>query len=416
MARVGALLERTAVRDWRAVTALFFTSTLLESLALGHLNAFTPLFLRDELRLPPEQVAPWTGVLVAVTFGVAFPLAPFWGALAERYSRKLIIVRSQYLEAVAYLLCALAPSLEWFLAARLLLGLTFGNIAIVISAQALLAPERRIASSISITQTAAPVAVSLGPLLGALFIPWIGLRGVFLLDALLCLTAALLVTFLMPEPPSHHRGKPVLDSMRRVMRIVWARPPLRWNFAGWYLTRGSASVVETYLPVRVTELVPLEPAPAIGLVLGGYGLLTTLFTAVTGRVVDRVGATRMFWPGMLLATGVVLTVALSPWLWLLAVAAWLFSIPIALTSTVLYAHLAQVLARDERAGVMSLTPLPRNVASFSLPLLAAGAATISSGAALLVATAGYGFALWVGWRLRGATSQSDQGPAPTSSK
>ena len=57
------IFERFAVRDWRAIAALFTVSTFLESLAIGHLTAFTPLFLSDDLHLPESEVATWTGLL-----------------------------------------------------------------------------------------------------------------------------------------------------------------------------------------------------------------------------------------------------------------------------------------------------------------------------------------------------------------
>ncbi len=391
------------VHDWRAVTGVFLMTTLLESLAMGHLTAFTPLFLRQELHLAEDQIGPWTGLLTAASFGVAFPLAPLWGSLAERYSRKLVIVRSQYVEAFAFAMCSFAPDLGWLLAARLILGLTFGNIAIVIACQTLLTPERRMASAISVVQAANPIAASIGPPLGALALPWLGLRGLFMFDAGAALCAALLTTFLMPEPPRSGRRKPIIASMRGSVGQVWRRPTLRWNFAAWYLTRGATSVVDSYLPVRIGEMVHPDPAPAIGLVLGGYGALTAIATWATGRVVDRVGAARLFWPGMVGAAASVLITAVSPWLWLLAVATWLRSVPVALTGTVLYAHLAQVLQREERAPVMSLTPVPRNMAAFSVPLLAAPLSVMGAGGALLVGAVAYGLAALVGRRLLAET-------------
>jgi MFS transporter, DHA1 family, multidrug resistance protein len=394
--RAGATLERLALRDWRAVTALFATSTLLESLAIGHLTAFTPLFLRDDLRLPESDIAPWTGLLTAATFAIAFPLAPFWGALAERHSRKLIIVRSQYIEAIGYTMCAAAPDLAWFFVARLVLGLTFGNIAIVIATQSLLTPDRRMASAIAVVQAANPIAVSIGPPLGALLLPGIGVRGLLLLDGLACLVAAILITLFMPEPPGRNRRLTVLANMRGSMEMVWRRPILRWNYLSWYLTRGAMGIIDTYLPVRIAELAPRDPAPAIGLVLGIYGVLTTFATWLTGRFVDRIGPARMFWPAMAMACVTAAITAVSPVLWLLAVATWLRSIPVALTGTVLYAHLAQVVSREERAPVMSLTPVPRNLAQFSLPLLAAAAANLNTGAALLVGAVVYATATVVG--------------------
>ena len=222
----AGIFERFAVRDWRAITALFATSTFLESLALGHLMAFTPLFLSDDLHLPESEVATWTGLLSAATFAVAFPLAPLWGALAERYSRKLIIVRSQYLEALAYVMCALSPDLTWFFVARLLLGLTFGNFAITTASQSL-TPEARWPRP-SRSSGSGAIAVTIGPL-GAL-LPIIG-TGLFLVDGFACLVAAVLVTFCdRPARPTHR----VLASMRGSDRHVRAATVLRWNFVNWY--------------------------------------------------------------------------------------------------------------------------------------------------------------------------------------
>jgi DHA1 family multidrug resistance protein-like MFS transporter len=276
------LFERLAIRDWRAVTALFMTSTLLESLAMGHLSAFTPLFLGDALHVPRHEIGPWTGLLTAATFAVGFPLAPLWGSLAERYTHKLLIVRSQYIQAVAYIVCGLAPDLGWFLVARLLLGLALGNIALVIATQSLLTPDRRIGSAIAVVQAANPIAVSFGPPLGALALPWLGLRGLFIADALGCLLAGVLITLMMPEPAPRNFQRSVAANVRKSVGIVWRRPVLRWNFAIWYLTRGATNVVDSYLPVRIGELTA-DPAPAIGTVMGVYGALTTLGTWWAGR-------------------------------------------------------------------------------------------------------------------------------------
>lgn len=396
---IGRLLQRTVLSDWRAITGVFFTAYLLESLALGHLDAFTPLFLRDELGLPVEEVRVWTGLTTAAMFSVAFPLAPLWGSLAERYSRKAVIVRSQYIEALGYLMVAFSPNLAWFFVARLVLGFTFGNIAVLTATQTLLTPERKMASAISTVQAASPIALSLGPLFGGFLLPVIGLRNLFLIDAAGCLVAALLVTFLSPEPRRTGARKSVAANLKGAVGTVWQRPELRWNFACWYLTRGAVQVIGSYLPVRITELVPNDPGRAIGFVLGGFGVLTSISTWAAGRIADRYGAARVYWPSMIVAAVASVGAALAPALWMLAAFAWARALPVAMTNTVLYAHLAQVLRRDERVPVMTLTPVPRNFAAFSLPLFAAAAANASVSAALLVAAAAYGLAALAGWRL-----------------
>lgn len=378
---MGALFERTAVRDWRILAALFFSSTFLEFVGQLQLAAFRPLFLQNELHMAPTSVGAWSGFLASATALVAFPIAPFWGSVAERYSRKLVIVRAQYIEAIGYSLCGLAPNLGVFLVAHLLLGLTFGNIAVVVATQTLLTPERRVGTGISIIQTAQPVAATLGPPLGAVLIPHLGLRQLLVMDGIGCLIAGLLVTIFMPEPPGRNTSTPVLANVRQTLRLVWQRPPVRWNFIAWFLSRGAWGLVDTYLPVRITQIAP-NPAATIGVILGIGGAVTTLVTLVSGRLVDRFGAARLYWPAMLVGAGVVTGMAMAPWVWVIALCAWLRSIPLAFSSAGLYTHLAQVMPRAERPLVISLTPLPRNISQFSLPLLGGMLALVSTPAAL----------------------------------
>jgi DHA1 family multidrug resistance protein-like MFS transporter len=396
---IAGLLERTAIRDWRAVTALFFCSSMLEAFAMGHVNAFMPLLLGDELGLGPDEVRTWTGILTAITFAVAFPLAPFWGALAERYTRKLIIVRSMFVEALAYAMIAFAQDLTWLVIARLLLGLAFGNIAIIIATQSLLVPERRMASAISVVQATNPIAVSVGPPIGALLLPSMGLRNLLLMDAALILAAGVAVTLLMPEPPGRDTRRGVMAGMLGAAGVVWRQESMRWNFAAWFLTRGAMTVVDSYLPVRITELARPDPAPAIGWIMGVFGALTSVATAFTGRLIDRVGGARVIWPSALAACISVAGMAFAQELWLLAAFAWLRALPVGVSGTALYAQMALVLPRRHRATVMSFTPTPRNVAAFVLPVVAAGAAVFGTSAALLVAAAAYGAGVWVGKRL-----------------
>ena len=86
----------------------------MQSAADGHLNAFMPLLLL-ELGLSPAEIAVWTGLLVGIMMTTAMPLSPFWGVLAERYSRRPIIIRSYILLAVALLIAAWAPDVRWLI-------------------------------------------------------------------------------------------------------------------------------------------------------------------------------------------------------------------------------------------------------------------------------------------------------------
>ncbi len=386
------------MRDWRSVNLLFLVATTLESLAMGHLIAFTPLYL-VELGHPPHEVTFWTGLLYAAMMGIAFPLAPFWGALAVRYSRRIVIVRSQYLAAAAFAITAFAPNVWWLLVARLVLGFTFGNVAVVIATQTLLTPPRHIGSAIATIQTAVPVAASFGPPLGAALIGIIGLSNLFLLDALAALIAAVLITSLMPEPEGRDRKISVLAKTRETSRLIWQEPAVRWNFASWFLGHGGRSIVDAYLPVRITQIAA-DPAGAIGWIMGLYGVLTAVSTWITGRMVDERGGVRWLVPSMLLAAVSTAGVVLAPTVWLVGVSAILRSFPSAAYNTFLYGHLARTLPPAQMATVMAATPVPRNVSGFVMPLLASLLAPLGVGAALGLGAASYGGVAITSWLLQ----------------
>jgi MFS transporter, DHA1 family, multidrug resistance protein len=376
------------VSNWRAVNALFLATTILESLAFGHLNAFTPLYLERELGLGPAEVSAWTGLLYAAMMAVAFPLAPFWGAVAERFSRRAVIARSQYFEALGYVMLAFAPDIWWVLAARLVLGLTFGNIAVIIATQTLITPRRHVGTAIATIQIAAPIAASIGPPIGAGLIGLVGIRTLLLIDAAIALAAALMTTFLMPEPAGKKPTASVLARTRETAALVWRRPAVRWNFAAWFLSQGGRGTVDAYLPLRIAELAD-DPAPVIGWVLGVYGVLTAVATWIVAKLVDERGGIRWIAPAMAVAALATLAMVLVPSIPVVALSHWARAFAFAAASTLLYAHLARILAPSEGTIVMALTPTPRNVAMFAIPAVAAVVAPLGVGAALLVGALAY---------------------------
>jgi MFS transporter, DHA1 family, multidrug resistance protein len=404
-ARSATLCHNGPVKlSWRGLQYLLFTSVLLEQTGQGHLTAFTPLLLRD-MGMTPEEIGVWTGLLYALTMGIALPLAPIWGVLAERYSRRLVVVRSSYLQALAYLLCAFADNLGLLIFARALLGLTYANVAAAMATQSLLTPRKNLGSAIGLVQAAMPIAGSLGPPLGAVLMPVIGLRGLFFMDSIIVLGSAIMLTVLLPEPPGRHKEGPVLGRAADAFRFAWNQPPIRWNLIGGFAARGATSTVDTYLPVRITQ-VTTEPVAAIGIILGVYGALTAFSTWLVGRMVNRIPAPRLFTSGMLCATLATLGMAFAPNVWVLGLLAILRSAPVATNNTVLFSHLSLSVSREQQTIIMGISPLPRTLGALFFPFCASLVVHLWSGSALLVGALTYGFATFSGRKLGAASTES----------
>src|SRR5262245_59673089 len=57
-------------------------------------NPFLPLYVRELGVTDSAQIALWSGLLAAVTPAVSGVLAPLFGRLADRFGRKLMLIRS----------------------------------------------------------------------------------------------------------------------------------------------------------------------------------------------------------------------------------------------------------------------------------------------------------------------------------
>src|SRR5437879_1863085 len=95
------------ISGWVRMTILFAIAGFFEVTAYGQVTAFTPLYL-PRLGIELAAVAFWVGAITSFSNVAGLPFLPFWGALADRYGRKPLIIRSFVAGFVALSLPALS--------------------------------------------------------------------------------------------------------------------------------------------------------------------------------------------------------------------------------------------------------------------------------------------------------------------
>lgn len=393
--------------NWRSLAAVFAGATALDLAAWGQLQAFTPIFLRTELHLAPDEVSRWTGILAALMLAVALPLAPLWGAFADRWGRKPVILRGYAISVIAYLITATAQNVEQLAIARLLWGFSFGTQAVVLAAQADVTPEDRIASAVSFIQMMFPLGTSLGPLYGGFLGATLGLRSIFLLNACQSALAFTLIYWLYQDRTVRDRS-PLGAKVRQTLSSVVRAGELRAIFTTIFLFAVGAAMLDPYVPVYLDRLyVGNGVAAFVGITMSVFGIIAGCLTPVAGRLADTLGRARVFGWSLLalaaLATAMALlpTATADPALTLAGLQI-VRGIPQAGTIGLAYTLVLLFVPATKRASIMAIVPLPRNVAGFIAPLLAAGLASIGIPAVLLAAAAAY-LAAWLMIRLSIAT-------------
>lgn len=217
-----------------------------------------------------------SGYAIGVVVG-----APVLTALTGRWPRKAVLIGLMLVFTVGNAACALAPSYEWLMAARVLTALahgTFFGIGSVV-ATGLVAPDRR-ASAIAIMFTGLTVATILGVPFGTWLGQQLGWRSTFWAVTLVGVVALAVLAVLVPSD----KTAPQANDWRADLKAMARRSVLLGLLT---TTLGYAGVfaVFTYIAPALTQIAgfPQSAVSPILLVFGG-GLVAG--NLLGGRLAD----------------------------------------------------------------------------------------------------------------------------------
>src|SRR6202162_4263620 len=279
----------SSAAGWATIAVLFAATTCVESMSWTQLTAYTPLYLR-ELHVPADQVPGWIAAMSSLGWILALPLAPFWGVLADRYSRKLVIVRSAAIEALVFGGWALSTGPWMALLFRSLNGFILGNTGVMLAVQASTTPKQRLALAVGIVAAGSPAGRAVGPILGALLVHLGDIRGMLLFDAALSAVMALLLTVVMREGDHARPDDLRVFSLLRGALAEIASRPLVWRlFLATAVSQIGLWTFLPYAPIYIARLAPGDTVTAVGVVLSTGGLGQALASALRGVVMQRFG-------------------------------------------------------------------------------------------------------------------------------
>jgi DHA1 family multidrug resistance protein-like MFS transporter len=371
----------SSLAGWAVLAALFAATTCVESMSWNQLTAYTPLYLR-ELHVPVSQVPSWIAAISSLGWILALPLAPFWGVLADRYSRKLVIVRSAALEAVIFAGWALSTSPWMALGFRSLNGFILGNTGVMLAVQASTTHKQRLALAVGIVGAGSPAGRAVGPILGALLVHHVDVRGMLLFDAALsAVMAVLLVVFMREGEHVRPADLRVLSLLRGALSEITSKPLVWRLFLATAVSQIGFWTVLPYAPIYIARLAPGDTVTAVGVVLSAVGLGQAVASPLWGLVMQRFGHV---WVLSLTSIGSAIalaTVGISHGLLVFAAALFANGVFAAAILTASMAVMAATVSPERRGAVLGQILFPFYVGGVVGPLI--GAAAFGAGQAVV---------------------------------
>lgn len=373
-------VPRSAPQDWRILVGVFWITSLVEGVGVSQFYAFIPSYLREMGAPEPERLA-LVGWFGALPFLVGLPLVPLWGVWADKYSRKAVVARSAFVEAVVFAGIALARAPFQLVIPVLLVGLQLGNTGVMLAAIRDVTPIRRLGAVIGAFGAAGPIGFAVGPLLGGWLIDQAGvaIAGVFVVAAVLSVGTGLLVAFGTREVrPAVVPEGPALRLAFGAVRGALADPHVRAIFALYAVSFLANWLSRPYIPVLVESESGSGPglASAIGLVLGTASLAGALVAPAGGWLGDRIG----FAPVLRISIGAVgvalLAMPFAGSVAALAALAVLLAAGVATVTAMVFGLLATEVPADRRSATLNLVYLPLYGAGIVGPAIAGGMAGV----------------------------------------
>lgn len=207
-------------RNQLAVTAASFMGFTGFTLVMPLL----PLYIHQLGARDEGEIAMWAGLSLGVTPAVTAVLSPWWGRVADRFGRKLMVERSLVSFVVIMTATAFAGRPWHVFALRALQGLFAGYGGLTLAMAAESAPREKMATAIGLVQTSQRLGPALGPVIGGVLAGIVGIRGAFFVTAAFYAAAFLLVLVFYHDPVGRPRPPGRAADGRTIGRAILARP------------------------------------------------------------------------------------------------------------------------------------------------------------------------------------------------
>lgn len=214
---------------------------------------FLPMYLMVELGVQQADVNWWSGAVFSISFLIAGIMAPIWGSLADKHSRKLMAVRAAACLSISYFLGALVQTPMQFFWVRFFQGLSSGLWPATLAIMSSYAPQKRLGFCMGVMQAGLTAGGVLGPLVGGLLADYLDMRTTFMVAAVALGLITTVMIFVIKEPK---RVKTVVTDKKAVTdRPSPLRIPVvqRMLFAA-AVVQMSILLTQPVLPLYIAEL------------------------------------------------------------------------------------------------------------------------------------------------------------------
>ncbi len=286
------------MEQWRKNLYILWFGCFLNAMSYTLVVPFLPLFLQ-ELDVT-SGIETWSGLTLSASFMVSAIVSPIWGSLADRYGRKVMVIRAGLGMGAIYILQFFVTTPVQLLVLRLLNGLFSGFIP---SSTALIAtntPEEHIGTSLGILQTAQASGSIMGPLIGGVMGQYLGFRATFLTAGSVLMMCTIMVAMSVRETAARRPDQKI--EIGKDIRMALSNSSLKIMLLCAAFIQTALTILQPVLSLQVAKLGGAETASlSSGLVYSAAGIAAVFGAPLFGSRGRKFGYKRILVSSLLVA-------------------------------------------------------------------------------------------------------------------
>ncbi len=271
--------------DWKRTLWILWAANFAVMAGMSLIIPFLPYYIEFLGVHNLQDIERWAGWIISAQFVTSFLFQPLWGAAADRYGRKIMLLRSGFGMAGVIFLMGFVTAPWQLVALRFINGIFSGFISMAITLQASVTPNSDMGKALGTLQTGTIAGSLIGPLLGGLMAETIGYRAIFMVTGSFILSAGIIILLLVKE----QKPAKIIRTDRDKADLHMFIPLLPIFFAS-FITQFGMMSIEPIVTVYAKTLYQGAHLEFIaGLVVAITGVANLFGAPTLGRLGDRIG-------------------------------------------------------------------------------------------------------------------------------
>jgi DHA1 family multidrug resistance protein-like MFS transporter len=373
--RFAFLLDKKNDTSWQRTLYVMFFARMIAMIGFSSIFPFLPLYVKSLGSTTSLGIDLCVGLVYS---GQAFSMmiaSPIWGALSDRWGRKIMVERAMFGGAVIMCMMAFVNTAEQLVFLRMVQGMITGIMGATNALVAACVPRGRMGYAMGFMNVGVGLGLGLGPVIGGVVADAFGYDAAFYVTAFLLLVAGFITLWgvdekFEPELAKDEKKASFIASWRRILSL----PGVMLIYSLRFINQMSRILFIPILPMFALSLLddPKGVNSFTGLVIGLSSVATAFFSVYLGRIGDRGSHRKILIVCLALAGVFFLGHGFAQNAWQLLLLQVLYGVALGGTVTGISALLAHMTKHGDEGAVYGLDSSVNSGARMLGPLLGVG--------------------------------------------